>query len=189
MEGDLTGLCGALNVRNYRIIAVLMVVIGVLLTCGIVGCGHKTSPHTCTDCDTSDLPPADAPKQAETPDKTPIKDALVTMLSKDVDGDRVFPAGVHINSVTLQDGVATVDFSHEFSQLANSGESVESAAQHALRSTLAQFTSVEKLRVTVEGKRFDSQATDWQTPFPVRETKREKSDSGQPVAAANNSTQ
>ena len=38
-----------------------------------------------------------------------------------------------------------------------------------VKRTLAQFPTVKKMRVTVEGKPFDSQATDWSTPFPVRE--------------------
>jgi germination protein M len=84
-------------------------------------------------------------------------------------GGSPFPAGTQLVGVSLKEGVATLDFSKEFNALANSGDSVESAAQKALRSTLAQFPEVQKMRVTVEGKAFDSQNTDWTTPFPVRD--------------------
>jgi hypothetical protein len=80
-----------------------------------------------------------------------------------------FPKGTRLLSVTIQDGVATLDFSKEFNQLADSGETTESMAQKALRKTLSHFVGVEKMRVTVEGRPFESQATDWNTPFPVED--------------------
>jgi hypothetical protein len=109
------------------------------------------------------------PESDNLPDKTPVKDALVALLDRDARTDHVFPSGVQVKSVTIADRVVTVDFSHEFGELANKGETVESDAQYSLRKVLAKFTTIDKMRVTVEGKPFDSQATDWYTPFAVRE--------------------
>ena len=99
--------------------------------------------------------------------KTPIKDALDALLAKQ--GASPFPKGTQLIGVNIKDGIATVNFSKEFNALANNGDSVESAAQKSLRATLAKFPEVQKMRVTVEDKPFDSQNTDWTTPFPVRD--------------------
>jgi hypothetical protein len=63
--------------------------------------------------------------------------------------------------------IITLNFSKEFNQLIDSGESVESEAQKALQKTLARISGIEKMRVRVEDKPFESQATDWETPFSV----------------------
>lgn len=142
-----------------------MAVVGSL----VVGCGHKQQTNATI---TPPTPAPAAPGPAVEPDasstKTPVKNSLVALLEQDARGDHVFPSGVQVKSVTLVDGVVIIDFSHEFSELANSGETVESDAQHALRKALTKFTTIEKMRVTVDGKPFESQATDWNTPFPVR---------------------
>jgi hypothetical protein len=109
--------------------------------------------------------------------KTPIQDAVKKMLADEAEGSKTlygdaghspFPRGTRLLSADLKDSVVTLDFSSEFSALANMGDTTESDAQKILRKTLAQFPNVQKMRVTVEGKPFDSQATDWNTPFPVR---------------------
>ncbi len=79
-----------------------------------------------------------------------------------------FPPGTRLNSVTVNDGVATLDFSKEFNGLIDSGETTEAMAQKELRKAVSHVFGVEKMRVTVEGKPFESQVTDWNTPFPVR---------------------
>jgi spore germination protein GerM len=79
-----------------------------------------------------------------------------------------FPKGTQVVGVTVDAGVATIDFSKEFRALANAGDSTESEAMKALQAALAKFPAVQKMRVTVEGKPFDSQNTDWNTPFAVR---------------------
>lgn len=99
--------------------------------------------------------------------QTPIKEALTGLLTQTTSSP--FPPGTQLIGVSVKEGVATLDFSKEFNALANSGDSVESAAQKSLRSTLAKFPHVQKMRVTVDGKAFDSQNTDWNTPFPVRD--------------------
>jgi spore germination protein GerM len=85
-----------------------------------------------------------------------------------------FPKGVMLKSVTVKAGVAALDFSPEFNRLTSMGESTESGVQKQLRAALAQFPAIETMTVTVDGKPFDSQATDWTTPFPVRKTADEK---------------
>ena len=99
--------------------------------------------------------------------QTPIKDALVSLIAER--GFPPFPKGTQLTDMSVKDGVATLNFSKEFNALANSGDTTESEAQKALRSALAKFPEVQKMRVTVEGKPFDSQNTDWSTPFPVRD--------------------
>jgi len=83
-------------------------------------------------------------------------------------GSSPFPKGTQLKSAVVTDGVAVLDFSKEFNALGNSGDSVESQAQKALKAALAPFPEVQKMRVTVEGKPYDSQVTDWSTPFSVR---------------------
>ncbi len=97
-----------------------------------------------------------------------VKQKLTDMIAKDAGGDHVFPQGVKVLRVTVKDAVAAVDFSKEFSALANSGESTESAAQKLIRRTLSKEQGIERVSVSVEGHSFDSQATDWSTPFPVK---------------------
>jgi len=119
----------------------------------------------------------------DAPAKTPVKNSLVELLEEDARTDHVFPSGVQVKGVSIEDGVATIDFSHEFSELANSGETVESDAQHALRRALSRFATIEKMRVTVDGKPFESQATDWNTPFRVRDADRDKTRKTPPVGS------
>lgn len=148
------------------------------------GCGPKNQPTTVsTPVAAVRQPVQDRVVASTSNDNAPVMESVVQLLSEDSKGDRVFPPGVRVNSVSLSSGVASIDFSREFATLANSGESVEAIAQHALRKTLSKYTAIDKMRVTVEGKPFDSQATDWNTPFPVRESRREmpkSSAAGQP---------
>jgi hypothetical protein len=98
---------------------------------------------------------------------TPIKDALTRLLAEQ--SSSPFPKGTRLIALDVKEGIAVLDFSKEFHALANSGDTTESMAMKALRSTLGEFPEVQKMRVTVEGKPFDSQNTDWTTPFPVRD--------------------
>jgi hypothetical protein len=142
-------------------------------------CGCNTTPTA--DPAQASTPPTVAPPTRETapiaptPDvSTPVKDALTGLIAQE--GSSPFPKGTRLLSVEVKAGVATLDFSKEFNALANNGDTTESLAQKSLRSALAKFPEVQKMRVTVEGKSFDSQNTDWSTPFAVR-------DSGSGVAA------
>lgn len=118
-------------------------------------------------------PPVTTPTQPASPAKeSEVADAVNKLMAetKTPEGlNSPFPNGTRLLSVSIQDGVATLDFSKEFNQLADSGETTESMAQKALRKTLSHFSGVEKMRVTVEGRPFESQATDWGTPFQVED--------------------
>jgi predicted small lipoprotein YifL len=155
----------------------LFVLPALLLTLGIVaGCGPKTPPASSVVAPT---PPASLPERAQAEpsvgnqavSKTPIKDSVEKLLTQQEASDHPFiPKGTKLLSADFKDGVATLDFSHEFNALADRGDTVESEAQKALRRALASVQGVDKMRVTVEGHPFESQATDWNTPFPVRDT-------------------
>ncbi len=106
--------------------------------------------------------------------KTPVRDAVQFAMDQHRE---MFPANTEIQGITLTDGVATIDFSSEFNKLTEMGDSNEGDVQRLLRRSLAVIKEIEKMRVTVDGHRFESQNTDWQTPFPVRS----EQDSLQPV--------
>ena len=160
----------------------LRIVVPCLLFVAAALCGCHTPPAAGPG-PVAPVAPASPPAAAPTPPASPlpptaatpapVKDALTELLASA--GSNPFPKGTKVVSVDLKDGVATVNFSKEFNLLANSGDSVESEAQKALRAALARFPDVQKMRVTVEGKPFESGNTDWTTPFPVRD--------GAPVAA------
>ena len=78
------------------------------------------------------------------------------------------PKGSELRSAVMQGRILTLDFSSEFNNLADAGDSTESEAQKKIMAAVRAFPGVDKLRVTVEGKPFNSQNTDWNTPFSVR---------------------
>ncbi len=97
--------------------------------------------------------------------KTPVRDAVQFAMDQHRE---MFPPNTEIQGITLTDGVATIDFSAEFNKLTEMGDSNEGDVQRLLRRSLAVIKEIEMMRVTVDGHRFESQNTDWQTPFPVR---------------------
>jgi hypothetical protein len=146
-----------------------------LLTVFNVGC-RPNSPATGIKPPTPSAPSPQAGAQVTSPpttpvvSDTPIKDAVEKLLAEQNASEHPFlPRGTRLLSAAFKDGVASLDFSKEFATLANHGDTVESKAQKALRHALADIHGVEKMRVTVEGQPFDSQATDWNTPFPVHD--------------------
>jgi len=155
-------------VKRYGLLCGLL-----LLTLGL-GCRNNETPTPVNSAPPPVQPNPSAPSKAASPteSQSPLKDALEQRLAQaSLKGSHsAIPAGTRLLSVNLEDGVATIDVSKEFNALANRGESTESRAQKELRALLAQFSTVKKMRLTVEGKPFDSQATDWNTPFPVRDS-------------------
>jgi spore germination protein GerM len=152
----------------------LHAVIGAAALCAVVlcGCTRKTSDtaNNAPAPQTTVPPSAPAAPSGQTASKTPVKDSIEELLRTDALKEYpTFPKGTRLLGADLKDGVVTLDFSHDFNGLANMGESVESEAQKELRSALAKISGVDKMRVTVEGKPFESQATDWNTPFSVRD--------------------
>lgn len=144
--------------------------------CVMAGCNSSSSTTT-TEQDapeaktTQQSAPSETSKPPETPTvppATPIRDAVEKAI-REGEG-RIFPKGTTVKSVDFHDGTVTVDFSKEFNKLGIMGDSVESEAQRTLRDAVATIPTVEKLSVKVEGKPFESQMTDWATPFSVRNT-------------------
>jgi hypothetical protein len=117
-------------------------------------------------------PPISPSPPAAAVDASSMRDAVTAAIK---DHSALFPKGTKLQSVVVDNRVATLDFSAEFNALANMGDSTESAAQKQLRAALAKFPDIDKMSVSVNGKPFDSQTTDWTTPFPVRLTEEEKS--------------
>ncbi len=144
--------------------------VSVLLVCLATACtplqspNGPVSPSGAVAGPAVTTPDASAPVQ-EMSDTSKVEDAIQQAIQQH---PAAFPKGAHPITVAVRGGVATVDFSPEFNQLANMGDSTESAAQKHLRAAMATFPSIQQMRVTVDGKAFDSQVTDWDTPFPVR---------------------
>ncbi len=112
-----------------------------------------------------------APKDAEHTAKPPpapgtIREAVVKLLQAENGG--LFPKGSALRGVSLKEEVATLDFNAAFRGLEDKGASAESEAQKALMHAVAPFPNVQKMRVTIEGRGFESQSTDWGIPFDVR---------------------
>ena len=146
-----------------------------LLAAALTGCHSDEPPPppgappggTGTKAPTPKTDEKAAPKDS-TDSTNAIKDAVEKSLAENP--GNVYPAGVRLLSVELKGGVASLDFNKAFREVANRGETGESEVQKSLRRTLADFPDAVQMRVTVEGRPFDSQATDWNTPFAVRGT-------------------
>ena len=129
----------------------------------------KTPPPIETGAKTAEqsTPPAQSPSTDATA-PSPIKDALTTLFAREAQAkDSPFPKGTHLLDVDLKDKLATVNVSKEFNGLADKGESYEGLAQKKLCASLAPFATVDTMRLTVEGKDYESQASDWRS-VPVR---------------------
>jgi hypothetical protein len=151
----------------------------VLVAAALCGCHSAPTVAPVPSPPVVSAPPGQttASTPAPTSEPTPIKDALTGLLAQS--GSSPFPKGTQLKSVSVKDGVATLDFSKEFNALANNGDTTESLAQKSLCAALAKFPEVQKMHVTVEGKPFDSQNTDWTTPFPVRDNAKSAGGEGQ----------
>ncbi len=83
---------------------------------------------------------------------------------------RVLPADTRILGITIEDGLATVDFSREV-LYANGGSSVEGPGIDSIVNTLTEFPTIEQVAFTVEGSA--ENGMDWwghvglyEQPFP-----------------------
>ena len=151
--------------------ALLMALVSIVCCAGCQKTDSEPAPpavvtNTPTPPVTPTPQPDAVPQNTSTP--TPIKDALTTLFAKEADDAKSpFPKGTHLLSVDLKNKTASVDVSKEFNELANKGESMEGLAQKKLCAALADFSTVDTLRLTVEGKDYESQAADWRS-IPVR---------------------
>lgn len=144
------------------------VALGVLM---LVGCNRST---TNTSPPPPTFPPSAPPVSpspsppSSTVSKTPVTDAIQRFLAEQANAPYpVIPRGTKLLGARVQNGVAYLDFNSTFNQLANMGDTTESQAQKALRHALRGIPGVRMVAVTVEGKPFQSQMTDWTTPFPI----------------------
>ncbi len=103
------------------------------------------------------------------PKQDVVAEALRKLLS---DGGALspFPSGTRLLDLRVQNSIAYVNFSSEFNQIRENGDTTESLAQNALRKTLAQFEQVKAMRIMVDGKPFVGEHSDWSQPIPVRGT-------------------
>lgn len=101
------------------------------------------------------------------PKQDVVAEALRKLLS---DGGTLspFPAGTRLLDLQVQNGIAYVNFSSEFNQIRENGDTTESLAQNTLRKTLAQFEQIKAMRIMVDGKPFEGEHSDWSQPIPVR---------------------
>jgi hypothetical protein len=153
---------------NIRPLA-LPVVVCVIAT----GCAPKPAPPTVAAPPPVVQKPAPptSPLPAAPVDSHTAEEAAKSAIEKGIHSEKYkvdFPQDTHVNSVTVDHGVAKIDFSAAFNKLADMGDTTESNAQKALRHMLADVPGIDKMAVSVEGKPFDSQTTDWSTPFEVK---------------------
>jgi spore germination protein GerM len=84
--------------------------------------------------------------------------------------DSAIPPSTKLQSVKVDNGLATVDLSEDFKMLNKRGDTVQSLAQQQLRAALAQFPDIKKMRVTVDGKVFEDGHSGAWDDIPVRGT-------------------
>lgn len=112
-----------------------------------------------------------ASRRVKLPPGDPVEGALKALFAQKDEGDHrnPIPEGTRLLSLRVDGGIATLDVSEEFNHVKQHGTTGESLAQNALRQTLAQFPQIDRMLVTVNGKSFESEHTDWSEPIPVRE--------------------
>jgi germination protein M len=94
----------------------------------------------------------------------PIVNTMEALLatSEEGEGKSAFPKGTKLLSLKVESGVATVDLSKDFKVLSSGGDTARSLAQNSIRKALAQFPSVKKMSVLVEGKLFSDESGEWE---------------------------
>lgn len=78
----------------------------------------------------------------------------------------IFPEGVKVRSVRVENGLATVDFSSELTHRFVGGSTGEQMLVSALVNTLTDFPEVERVLLTVEGRRIETIAGHLDTSEP-----------------------
>jgi|GEM_PF-2393408 hypothetical protein len=76
--------------------------------------------------------------------------------------------GAKLNSIDVEDGEVSLNFSKEFMQVSEIGDTGESMAQNALLSALSKYPGIVKMSVLVDGRVYQGEHNgDW-TDIPVR---------------------
>ena len=84
---------------------------------------------------------------------TPAQDALVALSAQP---NSPLPAGTHLRSINLADGLATVDFSREFQTHFAGGDTQSLRTVNAVLCTLGQFPNVDRVQILVDGSPVDT---------------------------------
>ncbi len=84
---------------------------------------------------------------------TPAQDALVALSAQT---NSPLPAGTHLRSINLADGLATVDFSREFQTHFAGGDTQSLRTVSAVLRTLGQFPNVDRVQILVDGSSIDT---------------------------------
>lgn len=66
------------------------------------------------------------------------------------------PSGTTLNSIKIEGGIATVDFSRELKSGHKGGTSGEMATVYSIVNTLTQFPSVQKVQILIDGQKVES---------------------------------
>ena len=97
--------------------------------------------------------PAFAAPPVTTASNSPAQDALVALSAQP---SSPLPAGTHLRSINLADGLATVDFSREFQTNFAGGDTQSLRTVSAVLRTLGQFPTVDRVQILVEGSPIDT---------------------------------
>lgn len=133
-----------------------------------VGCTPPppAAPPATTPPTVGTNPPKIDEQPRDMSDTKPVLEAVNAEMKKHADS---YPKGAVLESVTVRNRLATLDFSSEFNKLGSMGDTTEANAQKYIRHALAKFPVILTMTVKVQGKPYDSQMEDWVTPFPVRQ--------------------
>lgn len=84
---------------------------------------------------------------------TPAQDALAALSTQT---NSPLPAGTHLLSINLANGLASVDFSHELQTNFTGGDMQGIRTVSAVLRTLGQFSTIDRVQFLVEGKPVDT---------------------------------
>lgn len=76
---------------------------------------------------------------------------LINAKIKDKDAVRPIPEDTKVLGISINDGIATVDFSKEIKAF-NAGHSLEAVSIQAITNTLTEFNTINQVKILVEGK-------------------------------------
>lgn len=103
-------------------------------------------------------PRLQATKQKVESDGSPIEMARIKLVEQGDDPDLVnpIPKGTKLLGVEVTNGLAKVDFSHEFRDNFTGGSEGEALIIQVILRTMAQFDEVKKIQILVDGKPLDT---------------------------------
>ena len=94
-----------------------------------------------------------------------INELIKGPLSEEEKVDPVMPDTAEVRKVSIQDGIAQIDFNQAFAQDHKGGTQGGSITRQSIVFTAAQFDSVDGVLVTVEGEPWSDGHFIWDTPI------------------------